>query len=223
MRELLLRGARVEETNNRGSSALHLVCASQRPRVEAAVGLFLRSGASETAVDSFAGLTPAGVLERLANRRKCSAEEAERTRVPLERAPADRAWRRRCWLVMLRAKAEKESVAQCLVISSDGEILGTRGKGCAKTIPLGRSRSRDGGEGGACSQKAARTDSSGGSGGGRGEVGGQDAVVTAREAALRKGAWGTWWRCWWGWSWREYSGPLWAIFDNEGYAKVCQS
>eukprot|EP00752_Nemacystus_decipiens_P004447 g4060.t1 len=179
MRRLLRRGAHVNETNNEGSTALHLVCAYQRPRIQPAVDLLLRAGASETAVDS-AGWTPAAVLERLANRRRCSADEAERARVLLERAPADRAWRRRCWLVMLRARAEEERMAHCLGSNSnDGEILDARGRECAEATPLGRSR--DAGEdGGGGSQKAARTD------GGGGRVGGEDAMATPREAAAEE-------------------------------------
>lgn len=105
MLALLRQGANVNEAGSSGCTPLHWVCIHQRPGLEKSVDLLLRWGASETTVDDI-GQTPIQVLEsRSANRRGCSAEEAERVRVLLARAPVDRIWRRRCWLVMVRARA----------------------------------------------------------------------------------------------------------------------
>ena len=70
------------------------------------VDLLLRWGADETAFDDD-GETPADALENVREHRECSQDEIERVRLLLDRAPADRAWRRRGWLVMLRSRASR--------------------------------------------------------------------------------------------------------------------
>lgn len=187
MRNLLRSGAKVNEPNTSGSTALHLTCAGQQPRVAAAVDLLLRSGASETAVDG-AGWTPGGVLERLANRRRCSADEAERARVLLVRAPADRAWRRRCWLVMLRARAEKEKMTRCFG-SSSGAGGGDVEQACGRVHDGGEDRAGIESTAGETSTKlrqtkTARIDDGGGSSGGaarEGDVSGLVATLVGLE------------------------------------------
>ena len=100
---LLKQGANVRARDNSGLTPLHHACRQESP--DALVDLLIRWGADETAVSN-CGVTPADVL---ADNRRCSREQVERVRLLLARAPADRAWRRRCWLVVLRSRASKGS------------------------------------------------------------------------------------------------------------------
>lgn len=99
---LLSRGCRVSD------KTLYRVCFLKAPGFDGNVDLLLRWGASELTLNS-AGKTPAAVLS-VAYKANCSrmAREVGRARELLANAPADRAWRRRSWLVMLRARTEKE-------------------------------------------------------------------------------------------------------------------
>ncbi|CAN0364277.1 unnamed protein product [Pylaiella littoralis] len=143
MLALLRQGANVNEAGSRGCTPLHWVCMHQRPGLEASADLLLRWGASETAVDDI-GKTPTEVLEsRSANRRGCSAEEAEHVRVLLARAPADRIWRRRCWPIMLRARVERGRT----VNSSDGGRSSGSGQSDRKVFGDREVGGADGGEG----------------------------------------------------------------------------
>lgn len=169
------RGAKVTETTNSGATPLHVACAAQRPRVGEAVELLLRWGASETAVDNY-GESPAGGLQRRAKRRRCSAAEAERVQVLLTRAPADREWRRRCWLVIFRARAEKEREAQRV-----GDSRGQVGQGGPSLLY--------GAQDGDGSKKIARTDDGDGNGGRTG-VGRGGAASTASGAVAEEGGLG---------------------------------
>lgn len=86
--------------------------------LQAIVALLLRWGADEAAVTD-AGDCPSGALTAPSEDKEeapsededdlpeCSPEEVERVITLLARAPVDRAWRRRGWLVMLRSSAEK--------------------------------------------------------------------------------------------------------------------
>lgn len=119
--------------------------------MEVAADLLLRWRADETATTD-AGGTPLQELDDLG----CmpySQEELERTRLLLSRAPADRAWRRRCWLVMLRSRTEK--TRRVISYNSDGggdgrgagsnPAHGKKGEGC-KVV---KGKTGDGVEGGA--------------------------------------------------------------------------
>lgn len=108
MRALLRHGAVVTVEDHGGRTPLHWVCRNRRDGVEAAVGLLLRWGADETALDG-EGNTPAKGLDLPVEHEEaqCSEGEIERVRAMLARAPADRAWHRRCWLVMLRWRSSK--------------------------------------------------------------------------------------------------------------------
>lgn len=90
-----------------GDTPLHRACCKQRRGLETAVDLLLRWGADETALNN-RGRTPEQVLgsTRVRNRH-CSSDEVERARLLLVRAPADRSWRRRGWLVIFRSHAKK--------------------------------------------------------------------------------------------------------------------
>ncbi|CAN0492137.1 unnamed protein product [Ectocarpus sp. 12 AP-2014] len=104
---LLRHGASLTAQDTDGDTPLHRACYWQHKGLEATVGLLLRSGADETAVNN-ADETPADLLEFLDDEdgKRCSEGEIERVRLLLARVPADRAWRRRSWLVMLRSCAK---------------------------------------------------------------------------------------------------------------------
>ena len=105
LRTLLRRGAKINEADDDGNTALHLVCREVPDDAIETVGLLLRAGASEAAVNQ-AGDTPIELPHWV------DQQVAQRIRGLLRRAPADRAWRRRGWLVMLRARTERERRAQ---------------------------------------------------------------------------------------------------------------
>lgn len=105
LRTLLRRGAKMNEADDDGNTALHLVCREVPDDAIETVGLLLRAGASEAAVNQ-AGDTPIELPHWV------DQQVAQRIRGSLRRAPADRAWRRRGWLVMLRARTERERRAQ---------------------------------------------------------------------------------------------------------------
>lgn len=73
-------------------------------------GILLRWGTSETAVNNTGQTPPDQLGDPLRSLTSCPAATVERVRVLLAGAPADRAWRRRCWLVMLRSRAEREQM-----------------------------------------------------------------------------------------------------------------
>ena len=110
MRALLKHGANRDVRGNQGDTLLHLSCGEQDEELNAAVDILLRSGADETAVNDD-GRTPLELLSLFSG--GCSPEDVERARRLLTRAPADRIWRRRCWLVMLYSRAQKASIASC--------------------------------------------------------------------------------------------------------------
>ncbi|CAM9158278.1 unnamed protein product [Ectocarpus sp. 12 AP-2014] len=104
---LLWRGANVNQTTDNGSTALHLAREMHGDDVGETVDILLRWGASEQAVDGN-GKTPVDLFEEVALQVDWEFPELERALELLARAPADRAWRRRGWLVMLRERTEKE-------------------------------------------------------------------------------------------------------------------
>ncbi|CAM9433861.1 unnamed protein product [Ectocarpus fasciculatus] len=109
---LLRRGASVDQTTDDGSTALHLASEMDGDDVDETVDILLRWGASEQAVDGN-GKTPVDLFKEFALKedQQCPDEEfpeLERALELLARAPADRTWRRRCWLVMLRERTKKE-------------------------------------------------------------------------------------------------------------------
>ena len=109
---LLQKGVK-EDGGESWITALHRVCAKSPKNTEAAVDLLLRWGADETALDKN-GKTPAELLnsddEDDEDDESLSQDGVERVRLLLARAPADRAWRRRGWLVMVRARNVKDKV-----------------------------------------------------------------------------------------------------------------
>lgn len=123
MRALLQRGADANVYDIHGNTLLHLACIEHFTGLDVAVDLLLRSGVDETSLNHD-GRTPLGVLEYFMGRENfhpwgapgggtCSPEVTERARLLLSRAPADRTWRRRGWLVMLCSRASKAKAAGC--------------------------------------------------------------------------------------------------------------
>ena len=136
---LLCRGADANKpTSVRLRTPLHRVCQVKMVGLEKTVDLLLRWGASETAVDGD-GKTPVDLLEgRRMSSTPCSAAEKERVRVLLARAPADRAWRRRGWLVMLRSRAERERLALPGGDGSSSRSSSNRTEGGCSSNKVGR-------------------------------------------------------------------------------------
>ena len=109
---LLRRGVKVDVRNDvcssRRDATFHLACVIRSERLAETANLLLRWGADETAL-SITGESPAELLNvhppKITNR--TTRDEIRHTRRLLSRAPADRAWRRRGWLAMLRSRAEE--------------------------------------------------------------------------------------------------------------------
>ena len=148
MRALLHHGAnpraQYDYTEN---TPLHLACNVQGATVEVAVDLLLRYGADETAMNND-GETPARLLAKRSRPGFSDfPEEMRRAQLLLARAPKDRAWRRRCWLVMLRSRNSRARTAR------GGSSVGVGGRG---------SVDEDGGYGKSRQFKRARGENAGG-------------------------------------------------------------
>ncbi len=88
---------------------LRLACQEQcAGGLDTTVDILLRLGADETAVDHD-GMTALDYLDLgpVESDNYWCEYEVEQARLLLTRAPADRTWRRRCWLVMLYSRASK--------------------------------------------------------------------------------------------------------------------
>jgi ankyrin repeat protein len=103
---LLQHGAPVNIDLGGGQTPLHEQVRESNC-LQAVVDLLLRWGADETMLNED-GQTSADVL---ANNSELAPAVAERVRQLLDNAPKDRAWRRRGWLVMLRARTLKAGKA----------------------------------------------------------------------------------------------------------------
>ncbi|CAM9806724.1 unnamed protein product [Scytosiphon promiscuus] len=118
---LLRRGADVNARDTNRRTALHYACIHKTKGVGTTVDVLLRWGACETLVNQV-GRSPADILQDEVDPSQnglCSEDELERVRALLARAPADRAWRRRCWLVMLRARVKRTEIS-CVADGSSG-------------------------------------------------------------------------------------------------------
>ena len=100
---LLRKGAVANARNNEGKTPLHLACDGWRGTAQEAVEILMGWGADETALDND-GKSPGDVLDGAVGSRTFTQDHIDRIRLLLARAPADRAWRRRGWLTMLRSR-----------------------------------------------------------------------------------------------------------------------
>ncbi|CAM9898819.1 unnamed protein product, partial [Ectocarpus sp. 8 AP-2014] len=100
---LLQKGANANARDDDGCGPLHLVCKYPKASAVAVADLLLRWGADETAADND-GNTAADLV-------KSGAEPNEGLQRLLANAPADRAWRRRGMVVMLRAQGGDAAIA----------------------------------------------------------------------------------------------------------------
>lgn len=116
---LLERGASVNQVHSGTAQTPLLVACQHCPRgLGSVVDLLLRSGGDETAVGGD-GRTASELLEldlhqATENEHQCDVaqyDEIERTHSLLARANEDRAWRRRCLPVMLRARQQRVCTA----------------------------------------------------------------------------------------------------------------
>lgn len=123
VRTLLQHGANADVRDFRGNTLLHLACRTRIQGMDTVVDLLLQTGVDETAVDND-GVTPAAQLLKPGTdsfgRGRSSPRELERTRLLLDRAPNDRAWRRRRWLVMLCSRASRARTAAGCDDNGDG-------------------------------------------------------------------------------------------------------
>ncbi|CBN76269.1 EsV-1-8 [Ectocarpus siliculosus] len=116
MHALFQHGAQVGVRGNQGYTPLHETCWERHEGLEAAVDMLLRWGADETTLN-YGGASPADFLGgrygKVIGHNPAPQDEIDRTRLLLSRAPADRAWRRRGWLVMLRSRDSKAQEGKC--------------------------------------------------------------------------------------------------------------
>ena len=110
---LLRHGSAVNARDCEGHTALHWFCYKRIEGLEAAVDLLLRWGADEMTLDEDGQTAADALSEPNDEESQLSQDEIERVRLLLARAPADRGWRRRGWLVMVSARVRKEVAARC--------------------------------------------------------------------------------------------------------------
>lgn len=110
VQKLLMNGARVG-AEGIARSALHCACMQGHVRC---VFELLRGGADETALDED-GNTPVEVIATMGEAED-RPEDIRAIRTMLERAPADRCWRRRGWVVILRARDSLTAAARVKVL-----------------------------------------------------------------------------------------------------------
>ncbi|CAN0145106.1 unnamed protein product [Ectocarpus fasciculatus] len=110
MLALLEGGASVNVRNRFERTPLHMACSRSSA---AAVELLLRWGADEKLTDKI-GATPEdkiGAMHHHGNNNEEIEVDNQRIRHMLARAPADRSWRRRGWLVLSRSCPTRVQIA----------------------------------------------------------------------------------------------------------------
>lgn len=112
----LLAGANMEATTNNGETPLHRAC--QALRVDS-VKLLLQFGADEDARDGD-GRTPAAVASKLLQTQEPGVYRNRLDEIlnMLAKAPADRVWRRRGWLVMMRVQHQRRESCFAAIASA---------------------------------------------------------------------------------------------------------
>ncbi|CAN0062027.1 unnamed protein product [Ectocarpus sp. 8 AP-2014] len=124
MHALFQHGAQVGVRDNEGYTPLHETCWERHEGLEVAVDMLLRWGADETTLNNN-GVSPADFLDgrygKVMVHNPAPQAEIDRATLLLSRAPADRAWRRRGWLVMLRSRDSKAREGKCRSSSGHGD------------------------------------------------------------------------------------------------------
>ena len=119
VRALLDAGAYVNTQNNNGFTPLHRAAAIAGKKHSAeCVDILLRSGSDETMVDNLGQIAADMVGQRVEVEER-SPVEIERVRLLLANARADKAWRRRGFLVLCRAFPERTSSPACGASAQD--------------------------------------------------------------------------------------------------------
>ena len=112
MRTLIRHGALVNAEYDGAGTLLTYACTGQRNGFWEAIDILLRCGADETILDA-GGRSCLQLLDDgngFVGEHYDFPGDKERARLLLTRAPNDRAWRRRSWLVMLHSRALKDGV-----------------------------------------------------------------------------------------------------------------
>ena len=111
---LLKHGAAVDSKDEDGSTPLQCAALKAGEKHEAAgvVDLLLRSGADENELDDEGEAAADVVGGHVEEQAEGLAEDVERVRNLLANAPADRAWRRRGYLVLCRAHPDRVKLPQ---------------------------------------------------------------------------------------------------------------
>ena len=122
---LLLRGVDVNCRLSDGTTALQYACQFKRAGVQEIVEMLLKCGADETAECGRWYDSLGSMLDDQGFTHTCSQDEVDRVRTVLARAPAERAWRRRGWLVMLRSQANKRRGDMNRAMATAGESEGS--------------------------------------------------------------------------------------------------
>lgn len=113
---LLRMGADVDATNSKQETPLHHACSTGWP---GAADLLLRWGADET-LRSACGRPPSAFIPRIHLALEADRPRLERLERLLQRAPQDRAWRRRGLFLLCRAYPEKLGIGTELLEASHG-------------------------------------------------------------------------------------------------------
>lgn len=111
LESLLQAGANMEARTIRGETALHRACKALRVH---SVKMLLQWGANEDAVD-LDGRTPAFVVSQLLETQSPGVfrDRLDDILIMLANAPVDRIWRRRGWLIILRARRQRQARTSC--------------------------------------------------------------------------------------------------------------
>ena len=144
METLLAAGAdvNIRSTKSEGCTALHFAALYHNV---SAVSILLLWGADENARDDD-DKTPADFNRKWEPPTQYVRDRVERVRLLLARAPADRAWRRRGWLVMLRSRTLKAGGDGGAAGTGEG-TNGASGDGGASRERSVKQRGGDGGGG----------------------------------------------------------------------------
>lgn len=117
-----MRGTTIQD----GSTPLHLACTHLKLPL---VNLLLRHDADETAVN-YANESPGDVIAFFQAKESRDRQLVHRIKLALLRAPLERAWRRRGWIVMARSRVRSQKPpvpAASAAVAGTGDAAGEQG------------------------------------------------------------------------------------------------